>query len=242
MKFIILPFIFTIIIALMAMLFFAKLSHENTIKYNESSRLVINIKDDNVDVKSRVYLSKSKNYIFLYFIPVLAIGSVLFFIEKSLFLLFISIISIFSLSLSTFSPLLLIVSERTDVTTLSLHQEALTFIEIIDTLIEHGDYFLTLVLVFVALLIPFIKSSIILIFNILYIFGEDCKSYNIIKNIGIWSIVDILILVFLIGFCTIKGISFGEIVVESGLYFFIIYLFLSLISIYQLIHLSDGKN
>jgi len=242
MKFIILPFIFTIIIALMAMLFFAKLSHENAIKYNESSRLIINIKDDNLDIKSRVYLSKSKNYIFLYFIPVLVIGSVLFFLEKSLFLLFISIISIFSLSLSTFSPLLLIVSERTDVTTLSLHQEALTFIEIIDTLIEHGDYFLTLVLVFVALLIPFIKSSIILIFNILYIFGEDCKSYNIIKNIGIWSIVDILILVFLIGFCTIKGISFGEIVVESGLYFFIIYLFLSLISIYQLIHLSDGKN
>lgn len=246
MKLIILPFTFTVILTLMAMVFFAKLSHENIIKYNENSKIVVNTlnlsdhieqeKIEKLNKESEVYLLSSKKYLLLYTILIIVIAGVLFFMEKILFSLFISIVSIMSLSIAIFSPLIVMIVEITKEDTTLIQHNVKTFIDIIDNLLNSQQYGLTLTLILVAILIPLIKASIILIYNFLRVFGEDCESYDIIKTMGWWSMVDVVIFIILIDFVTLKDTISNEIVVESGLYFFIIYLFLSIISIHQLIY------
>ena len=228
------------------MVFFAKLSHQNIIKYNENYKIIVNnlnvhdsIKQEqieDIEEDNRVYLLSSKRYLFLYTALIVVISTVLFFIEKILFSFFISIVSIMSLSIAIFSPLMLIIEETTVGENTILQHEVKSFIEIIDKLINSQEYGLTLVLILVAILIPLIKSSTILIYNFLRVFKEESESYDILKTLGWWSMVDVAVLMILINFVTVEDAVSSEIVVESGLYFFIIYLFLSTISIYQLIY------
>ncbi|MCK5853867.1 MAG: paraquat-inducible protein A [Sulfurovaceae bacterium] len=249
MKLIIFPFVFTVILTLISMLFFAKLSHENMIKYKESSNIMVKNSDlyydmkqekiDRLNKESNAYLWSSKKYLFLYTILIVVVALVLFFMEKILFSFFISIVSIMSLSIAIFSPLMLIIAESTQKGTVLLHHEIKTFIEIIDQLLHSKEYGLTLMLVLVAILIPSIKSLIILIYNFLRVFKKKSKSYesyDIIKTIGWWSMMDVITLIILIDILILKDNIYSEIIVGNGLYFFILYLFLSMLSVYQLLN------
>lgn len=243
MKLIIFPFSFTVILTLLSMIFFAKLSHQNIMKYNENSQIIINnlnlydtIKQEEIKEESQRYLWNSKKYLLLYTALIILISTVLFFIEKILLSLFISIVSIMSLAIAIFSPLTLIVVESGTRGETLLTYQVKSCIETILKLLDTQEYALMSFLIFATILVPLIKSSTILIYDFLRVFGDNKESYSIIKTFRWWSIIDIAIVAILINFTMLENSISNEIIVENGVYFFIIYLLLSIVNFYHFIY------
>jgi len=125
------------------MLYFLNLSHKNTIKYNEQSKIIINklniidnlklkldillhemkfkefgkteqFKFNQLNKESQAYLAESRKYLLLYFLIIVIVATALFFLERNLFSLFISIVAIMSLSIALFTPMLLLIVKTQD--------------------------------------------------------------------------------------------------------------------------------
>lgn len=195
--------------------------------------------------KSQGYLVKSRKYLLLYFFTVLTTTILLFFLDKNLFALFISIVAIISLSIALFTPILLLIVKTKDIIIIgqiSLQHEVKTIVGVIGKLIDIGNYILAFVLILVSILIPFIKSIIILIHNIMRLLGHNSELHQIIKIIGKWSMVDVLVVAILVVFFTTNEDMTSEMIIESGLYFFLIYIFFSMISTYEMFMVSRTSN
>jgi len=262
----IISFFITIIAVVIVILFLANKSYTNTIQYNEKSKSIVDKLNiiDNVKLKldtllnemnfkkfgeteqaklnrlnqeSKVYLSESRKYLLLYFITIVVVAITLFFLDKNLFSLFISIVAIISLSIALFTPILLLIVKTKDIIIIgqiSLQHEVKTIVGVIGKLIDIGNYILAFVLILVSILIPFIKSIIILIHNFMRLLGHNSELYQIIKIIGKWSMVDVLVVAILVVFFTTNEDMTSEMIIESGLYFFLIYIFFSMISTYEM--------
>jgi len=261
------------ILIFLSTLYFANQSQTNTLKYNETSKVIIdklNIIDNlklkldtlleemnfkefgeteqaklnRLNKKSQAYLSESKKYLLFYFLTVFLVSILLFFLEKNLFSLFISIVAIMSLSVAIFTPILLLIVKTNDmliIGQLSLQHEVKTIVGVISKLLDIGNYILAFVLILVSVLIPFIKSFIILIHNLLRLSGQDSELHHIIKTIGKWSMVDVLVVAILVVFFTTNEDMTSEMIIESGLYFFMIYIFFSMISTYEMLMVSSNS-
>jgi uncharacterized paraquat-inducible protein A len=72
--------------------------------------------------------------------------------------------------------------------------------------------------------------------------GRDSELHQIIKTIGKWSMVDVLVVAILVVFFTTNEEMTSEMIIESGLYFFMIYIFLSMISTYEMLMVSTTSN
>lgn len=195
--------------------------------------------------KSQKYLAESRKYLLFYFLTIFLVGILLFLIEKNIFPLYVSVVAIMSLAIAIFTPILLLIVKTPDmlvIGSLSLQHEVKTIIGVIGKLINMGNYILAFVLILVSLLIPFIKSFIILIHNILRLNGRDSELHQIIKTIGKWSMVDVLVVAILVVFFTTNEDVNSEMIIESGLYFFLIYVVLSMISTYEMLILSTSIN
>ena len=262
--------ILMIISTLIILLYFANQSQENTIKYNEISKIIVDKLNvmDNIKLKldtllheisfkafgeteqaklnrlnqeSQAYLERSQIYLLLYFLTVLVVAILLFFLDRNLFALFISIVAIMSLSIAIFTPMLLLIVKTIDmiiIGQISLQHEVKTIVGVIGKLIDIGNYLLAFVLILVSVLIPFIKSFIILIHNFLRLSGRNSELHHIIKAIGKWSMVDVLVVAILVVFFTTNEEMNSEMIIESGLYFFMIYIFFSMISTYEMLMVS----
>ena len=262
--------ILMIISTLIILLYFANQSQENTIKYNEISKIIVDKLNvmDNIKLKldtllheisfkafgeteqaklnrlnqeSQAYLERSQIYLLLYFLTVLVVAILLFFLDRNLFALFISIVAIMSLFIAIFTPMLLLIVKTTDmiiIGQISLQHEVKTIVGVIGKLIDIGNYLLAFVLILVSVLIPFIKSFIILIHNFLRLSGRNSELHHIIKAIGKWSMVDVLVVAILVVFFTTNEEMNSEMIIESGLYFFMIYIFFSMISTYEMLMVS----
>ena len=263
-----------IVLTFLSILYFANISYENTIKYNEKSKTIIdklNIVDNlklkldtllhemkfkefgeteqfklnKLNQESKAYLAESRKYLLFYFLIIVIIAIMLFFLERNLFSLFISIVAIMSLSIALFTPMLLLIVKTQDlfvIGQLSLQHEVKTIVGVIAKLIEIGNYLLAFVLILVSILIPFIKSFIILIHHFMRLLGRDSELHQIIKTIGKWSMVDVLVVAILVVFFTTNEEMTSEMIIESGLYFFMIYIFFSMISTYEMLMVSTTSN
>ena len=264
----------TIISVFLFLIYSAHQSQENTIKYNEISKIIvdklnvmdnlklkldtllheINLKEfgeteqaklNRLNQESQAYLERSQIYLLLYFLTVLIVAILLFFLDRNLFALFISIVAIMSLFIAIFTPMLLLIVKTTDmiiIGQISLQHEVKTIVGVIGKLIDIGNYLLAFVLILVSVLIPFIKSFIILIHNFLRLSGRNSELHHIIKAIGKWSMVDVLVVAILVVFFTTNEEMNSEMIIESGLYFFMIYIFFSMISTYEMLMVSTDSR
>lgn len=263
-----------VVLTFIYILYLTSNSYQNTIKYNEKSKIIIDklnivdnlkLKVDNVlhelnfkpfeatqqaqlnklSKESKYYLAKSYEYVLFYFLTILIVSMILFFFEKKLFSLFISVVAIISLGIAIFTPILLLIVKTPDmviVGTLSLQHEVKTIVGVIGKLLNIGNYILAFVLILVSILIPFVKSLIILIHNILRFIGRDSELHYIIKTIGKWSMVDVLVVAILVVFFTTNEDMTSEMIIESGLYFFLIYVFISMISTYEMLTIKESSS
>lgn len=266
--------IILLILTYITLLYLANKSHQNTIKYNEKSKIIIDKLNivDNLKLKvdkvlhelnfkpfestqqaklnklsqeSKHYLAKSYQYVLFYFLTILIVSIILFLFEKKIFSLFISLVAIMSLGIAIFTPILLLIVKTPDmiiVGTLSLQHEVKTIVGVIGKLINIGNYILAFVLILVSLVIPFIKSLIILIHNFLRFMGRDSELHYIIKTIGKWSMVDVLVVAILVVFFTTNEDVTSEMIIESGLYFFLIYVLISMISTYEMLTIEESSG
>jgi len=262
------------ILILICLLCLANQSYTTTIKYNETSKIIIdklNIVDNlklkldillhkmkfkefekteqaklnKLNEQSQTYLAKSQKYVFLYGLIIVLMAILLFFLERNIFSLFISIVAIMSLLIALFTPMLLLIVKTQDlivVGQLSLQHEVKTIVGVIDKLIKLGNYLLAFVLILVSIIIPFIKSIIILVHNSMRLLGHDSELAQIIKVLGKWSMVDVLVVAVLVVFFTTNQEITTEMIIESGLYFFMIYIFLSMISTYEMLMVSSTSS
>lgn len=195
--------------------------------------------------ESEHYLTKSYQYVLFYFITILIVSIILFLFEKKLFSLFISLVAIMSLGIAIFTPILLLIIKTPDmiiVGTLSLEHQVQSVVGIVGTLIDMGNYIVAFVVTVVSILIPLIKSLIILIHNILRFMGRDSELHYIIKTIGKWSMVDVLVVAILVVFFTINQNVTTEMIIEGGLYFFLIYILFSILSTYEMFTIEKSSS
>jgi len=72
--------------------------------------------------------------------------------------------------------------------------------------------------------------------------GRDSELHYIIKTIGKWSMVDVLVVAILVVFFTTNEDVTSEMIIESGLYFFLIYVLISMISTYEMLTIEESSG
>jgi paraquat-inducible protein A len=196
-----------------------------------------------LNYESQTHLTNSQLYTIYYFLLFLIIASFLFFTDKDVFSLFIATVALISLSIAVITPILLLIVKTNDMSVIGeivLQYEIKTIIGVIIKLFSSGNYPLFVVLLFFSILIPFIKSLLIFVNAILQQFGRENEIHNILKAIGKWSMVDVFVVAVMVVLYTVNDDVNSEMVVESGLHFFLIYVIVSMVSSYQV--LSEKRS
>ncbi len=152
-------------------------------------------------------------------------------IDPEFLTLFIGFSSLITLYFALISPLLMVIVYKDfpviGLATLSFDTK--TIISTIEKLFVEGNYVVaTLVLLF-SIVIPFFKSIVILVYGFLKESGLGKNITLFIDKLGKWSMADVFIVSFLVVFFSTKQDIHSLIKIESGLYFFLGYVLLSMI-------------
>jgi len=195
-------------------------------KYSQKKSKIKQLENDAND-----YKEKSTKLIYYFFGTILIIGLIFLYIDYEFLILFIGFSSLVSLFFGLTSTLILIVVHKAlpvlGMVTLSF--ETKSIIGTIQKLYEHKNYIIALIVLLFSIIIPLVKTLVILLYGFL---KESGLGKNIIKTLdklGKWSMADVFIVAFLVVFFSTKQDIHSSLVVESGLYFFLGYVLLSMI-------------
>lgn len=250
------------IVTLLLMGYLSKLSYENTQKfYLQSAQLSIDKTDqvktlvqkvdaiieditfhyfggkeqkkiNNLKKKSDYYLQANMEYLIVFLMLLFSVSIILLRREKEFFYLFLSIVTLVSLLLSLFIPIVLLSlpPENTyDVGKLDIYMDEIkTMVSILEDFFIKEEYLLFFMTSFFMIFLPFVRS----VFTILFIFLKKQYLMNSIKK---WIVVEIIFMVtlFFISLFILKGKIKEEVFLESGFYFFVLYIFLSILFVLQ---------
>jgi len=260
--------ILVMILSLIGLLYLGKLSYSETIEFNKKTETIVKkstiyeniklnldtfIKDisfkllgggkeaelKKINAEREKNLYNSKKYALYYFLLIL-VTSVILYTQKDLFSLFISIVALISLTIAIFTPILVLIvktNEMAGIGSVVLQYDVKTIIGVIKKLFNSGNYLLFIVLLLFSIIIPFAKSIIILLSTIF----KGSELHNIIKAIGKWSMVDVFVVAIMVVLYTVNSDINSKVIVESGLYFFLIYVIVSMVSSYEIWNKSSSN-
>jgi paraquat-inducible protein A len=110
-------------------------------------------------------------------------------------------------------------------------------ISTITTLWESGNLFVALPLIIFSVAIPILKT---ILMAVAFIQPVAAKSIELIKPLGKWSMADVFVVALLLTYFTTNKDNSSDAEIQIGLYFFLIYVILSMI-VALLIAGSDKK-
>ncbi|HHD83720.1 MAG TPA: paraquat-inducible protein A [Campylobacteraceae bacterium] len=173
---------------------------------------------------------KSIRYLYLFFGTILLFALLFYLIDYDLLILFIGISALISLLAALFTPLVImhVYSSLPVLGEVTLSFESKSLTGTIARLFSQSNYLIaTLVLLF-SVMIPLFKSLIIMMYGFFRESGFGRKSVKLIEKIGKWSMVDVFIVALLVVLFSTKQDIHTSLQIESGLYFFIGYVLLSM--------------
>ncbi len=195
-------------------------------KYSEKKEKIKKLENN-----SHLYKEHSTKLIYYFFGTIIIIGILFFYIDYEFLILFVGLSSLVSLFFGLTSTLVLIVVYKAlpvlGVVTLSF--ETKSIIGTIEKLYEHKNYVVAIIVLLFSIIIPVVKTLVILLYGFL---KESGLGKNIIKaldKLGKWSMADVFIVAFLVVFFSTKQDIHSSLVIESGLYFFLGYVLLSMV-------------
>jgi hypothetical protein len=176
---------------------------------------------------------KQKGFLFMYyfFISTAIFIVILLLVDKELAVMFIGSAAMISLFFGLTAPLVMIGITKAlpviGVTTLSFDTK--TIISTIQKLYNHKEYLIASVVLIVSILIPFLKTLVLLIYGLLKENGTGKNLVSFINKLGKWSMADVFIVSFLVVFFSTKQDINSTLKIEVGLYFFLGYVLLSML-------------
>jgi uncharacterized paraquat-inducible protein A len=99
----------------------------------------------------------------------------------------------------------------------------------IEKLFVQENYIIALLVLSFSIIIPLVKTIIILLYGFLKESGLGKSIIAFIDKLGKWSMADVFIVALLVVFFSTKQDIHSALKVESGLYFFLGYVLLSMI-------------
>jgi hypothetical protein len=177
--------------------------------------------------------AKEKSILLMkYFFGTILLFTLIFFlIDYEFLILFIGSSSLVSLFFGLTAPLIMIVVYKSlpIVGMVTLSFDTKSIISTIEKLFAHDNYLIAGIVLSFSIIIPIIKSLVILLYGFLKESGLGKNIIKLIDKLGKWSMADVFIVAFLVVFFSTKQDIHSALKVESGLYFFLGYVLLSML-------------
>lgn len=174
---------------------------------------------------------KALHYLYYFFGTIIIFALIFMFIDHEFLILFIGSSSLVSLFFGLTAPLLMVVVYKSlpvvGMVTLSFNTKSI--IGTIEKLFTQENYIIALLVLSFSIIIPLVKTIIILLYGFLKESGLGQSIITAIDKLGKWSMADVFIVALLVVFFSTKQDIHSALKVESGLYFFLGYVLLSMI-------------
>ncbi len=185
-------------------------------------------------IKAKILLLKDKNIKTLTY---LAIASSLilllyFFVDISIFSLTVAVASLITLIYGAITPILMIVIHKyiDFLGDIVLSFESKTIIGTIEHLYHNGNYPVAVTILLFSLIVPLLKTLSMIAVVIWKEFNIAKKMVSIFKHLGKWSMLDVFVVSLLLVYLSAGSSENSYSEIESGLYIFLIYVILSIIT------------
>jgi hypothetical protein len=197
--------------------------------YSQYSKKQSNIKDLEENAKNSQ--SKSLLYLYYFFGTIIIFTLIFMFIDHEFLILFIGSTSLISLFFGLTSPLVMIIVYKSlpVVGMVTLSFDTKSIIGTIEKLFLQHNYIIAVLVLSFSIVIPFIKSIVILLYGFLKESGLGQNIISMIDKLGKWSMADVFIVALLVVFFSTKQDINSALKIESGLYFFLGYVLLSMV-------------
>ncbi len=182
--------------------------------------------------------SQSFNYLYYFFGVVVIFLLIFWLVDREFAVIFISLMAIESLIFALISPLLSMIIYKSFplLGEVTLSFESKSIITTIKKMYDDSNYLLALLVLSFSILLPFIKSITILLYGISKELNRRSKIVKVVEKIGKWSMADVFIVAILVVFFSTKGDINTALSLQVGLYFFVGYVLLSMISTMTIRH------
>lgn len=177
---------------------------------------------------------KDKNILFTRFfmITVLLLFVFYFIVDLRIFTLFLTLFSLISLSVGLFAPILMITFYKSvdTIGDITLMVQSKSVISTISNLFNSGEVVVATALFIFSIALP-ISKNLSLIFIAIFFktkFAHDIV--KIFKVLGKWSMADVFVVSIFLVFLSNKESQTSQAEIEIGLYFFLAYVILSILS------------
>ncbi len=182
-------------------------------------------------LKAESYQQKSVEF-FYYFLMTLALFIAVFLLlDVELLLIFIGMSAVVALATALVAPLLMmtVYSNFPLIGEVTLSYESKSIYTTITKLYHQSNYLVgTMVLLF-SVVIPFTKALFIMMYGFLKERGIAKHLVSLLEKIGKWSMADVFIVAVLVVFFSTQQDIHTSLKIEIGLYFFIVYVLLSML-------------
>jgi len=191
-------------------------------------------KIDLTRLKAQKIILKEQNQKQLIYLAILAtfIVITLFMLDNATYAILLSLSSLVALTFGIITPILMIVIHK-QVNYLGdviLSYESKTIVGTIEHLYSSHNYPVALIILLFSVVVPFIKSLLMLIIAIFKEFHIANKLISIFKHLGKWSMLDVFVVSLLLVYLSVGSSQNSYSEIENGLYLFLIYVILSLIN------------
>ncbi|NPA50840.1 MAG: paraquat-inducible protein A [Epsilonproteobacteria bacterium] len=186
---------------------------------------------DRLKAQQIVLKEENQKDIYYLFAIVAAMGA-LYFLDIKLFTLTIAIASLISLIYGVITPILMIVIHK-EVSFLGdviLSYESKTILSTISHLYSNKNYPVALVILLFSIIVPLIKTTIMIVASISSNFNLNQKILEFLKHLGKWSMIDVFVVALLLVYFSVGSSQNSYSQIQNGLYMFLIYVILSLIT------------
>ena len=167
----------------------------------------------------------------------------IFAFKRALFIPSMLVISVIALAVGLFAPVLMIVSYK-DFPILGavvFQFQSKGIITAIQALFASDNYVVASVILVFSVLLPFVKTIVMGLALFAPVKFIASKSLHLIKLIGKWSMADVFVVALLLTYFSLSKDEFTNAEVQTGLYFFIGYVILSMFVSHLLTRFSSYK-
>ncbi len=181
--------------------------------------------------KAALLHRKSISYLYYFFATFTLFALLFYLLDFELFVIFIGITALISLISALFTPLVVMTVYKIFpiLGEVTLSYESKTLLGTITKLFAQSNYLIGILVLLFSVLIPLFKSLLIIMYGFFKETGFGRGSVKVIEKIGKWSMADVFIVALLVVLFSTKQDIHTSLRVETGLYFFIGYVLLSML-------------
>ena len=184
-----------------------------------------------MEAKAETLHGKSITYLYYFYASFLLFLLLFYLLDTELMILFIGVTALISLLGALFTPLVVmrVANSFPVLGEVTLSCESKTLLGTITKLFAHADYLIGVLVLLFSVLIPLFKSLLIIMYGFFRETGFGQRSVRVMGKIGKWSMADVFIVALLVVLFSTKQDIHTTLRVETGLYFFVGYVLLSML-------------